>query len=164
MTSPQPRVTAREAFWIVGAPRERRLMIEAALERLDGLRERLIDRLDALDGDPDLEPSLGATEAMNHDVAWSIFDPGDFENQSEDEGFDSDSEPDSDAEPDGGDWCNWQDEGDQTVLASLRSFRFSPKEIERARDRCAPLLALGGKAVRPQSVKRLLTKRRWSVV
>jgi hypothetical protein len=78
----QARTTAREAIWIVGAPRERRLMIEPALERLDGLRDRLIDRLDAMDGDTDLEPSLGATDWRDQRV-WFSGCPDDREGESD---------------------------------------------------------------------------------
>lgn len=44
--------------------RARRLAV--ALQRLEDLREDMIAKLDALDGDPDLEPTLGAIEHPEH--------------------------------------------------------------------------------------------------
>jgi hypothetical protein len=106
--------------------------------------ERLLAIMDAMDGDPDFEPGHGASELLGvqgrpGQERWgesctddereppdddepslcgievnSIFcGDGDFEAQCEDEGFESDREPDEDH------LCNWQDEGDQSVLRRL---------------------------------------------
>ena len=98
----QPRMTAAKAFWIVSRRRERRLAIEAALERLDGLRDRLIGRLDQLDGDPDLESWLGASDAVDQ-RHWARCSR-------------DDREAESDFEPEDFHACNWPDVGDQTRL------------------------------------------------
>lgn len=44
---------------------ERRAYIEAALERLADLRDRLVAKLDAMDADADLEPSLSALDGWD---------------------------------------------------------------------------------------------------
>ena len=44
----------------------RRTGMARALRRLEDLREKMIDKLDALTIDPDLEPSLGAAEYLSH--------------------------------------------------------------------------------------------------
>ncbi len=82
------RVTAREAFWMVApAPAERVIVIEAALERLDDLRDRLIAKLDGMSADPDLKPSLGFPESAIDQSAWGHGDRFDLE-------LESDFEPD----------------------------------------------------------------------
>jgi hypothetical protein len=96
------RVHARSAFWLLAPePPERRLTIEAALERLDGLRDRLVNKLDRMDTDADLEPFLGASEGLDQSH-WSQG-PADLEAE-------------SDFEPDDHHCCPWPDEGDQTRL------------------------------------------------
>ncbi len=47
---------------------------------------------------------------------------GDAEEQCEDDGHDDDLEPDYDGEPDDDALCNWQDDGDQTVLVQHRVY------------------------------------------
>ena len=114
-----------------GAQRQRHADLQRALERLEDLREQLITKLDALEGDPDLEPALGANGLMDQ-TRWADGSPAlmayaDLEEQCEggggddacedeagaceDEGADTDREPDHEHEA-----CHWQDEGDQTCL------------------------------------------------
>lgn len=64
----------------------RSALLAAGMERLNGLRAGMIDQLDAIDGDPDLEPSLC------HHGAWS----GDYIDDLEEDR--SDYEPDADDE------------------------------------------------------------------
>lgn len=66
-------------------------MIEAALERLDSLRDRLINKLDAMDTDADLEPFLGASEGWDQSH-WSQGSRADLEVECEDEGGQCDDE------------------------------------------------------------------------
>lgn len=75
--------------------RQRRRLMEDALERLLAAAEGIIADLDMLDGDTELEPECEDEGA-----------------QCEDEGGQDDREPDY------GDLCNWQDEGDQSTLRS----------------------------------------------
>ena len=82
------RLTARQilevrARWCRDATAKRRAYIVSGLNRLENLRERLIAKLDAMDGDPDfevdadfeeggdLEPSLGSIGATNQRV-WAM--------------------------------------------------------------------------------------------
>lgn len=62
-------------------------LLQQGMERLNGLRSGMIDQLDAIDGDPDFEPSLG----VYWDGGWASDDrerdPCDL------------GEPDDDAEP-----------------------------------------------------------------
>lgn len=110
-----------DSLW-PSAQRRRHTALRSALERLEELRERLIGRLDELEGDPDLEPSLGSSVLMDQ-TRWAEGSPAmmayaDLEEQCEDEGggcedegADTDREPDHEHEA-----CHWQDEGDQTAL------------------------------------------------
>jgi hypothetical protein len=104
------------------AQRRRHAALQQALERLENLRSCLIDRLDEMEGDADLEPSLGSNVLMDQ-TRWAEGSPAlmvyaELEEQCEDEGgacedegADSDREPDHEHEA-----CHWQDEGDQTTL------------------------------------------------
>lgn len=74
-------------------PTKLRATLEAALDRLLSAVDAVIADLDALDGDPDVEE-------VCEDEGGAC----------EDEGADSEREPELDA------LCNWQEEGDQTVL------------------------------------------------
>ena len=47
---------AFEAFALPTQPDGRRIALEAALERVEDLRQAMIAELDEIDGDPDLEP------------------------------------------------------------------------------------------------------------
>ena len=73
---------------------ERRRLLEAALDRLLDTVEAILADLDRLDGDADQD--LGC----------------------EDEGFDADTEAEE------GDWCNWQEEGDQSRLNMAQPFTY----------------------------------------
>lgn len=109
-----PRTTT--AFPGYGKPTtlcQRRKLLEAALDRLLGAVDGVLAELDAMDGDADFEPSLGAPE--RHPALYNVFDPrrssqdlwsagGDSDEredlceneggQCEDEGHDSDREAD----------------------------------------------------------------------
>ncbi|MGA0603515.1 hypothetical protein ACO2Q3_22600 [Caulobacter sp. KR2-114] len=75
----------------------RRRHLEAALERLEDLRESLIAKLDALDGEPDFEdeglleecgdaePSIGSIGCLDQRF-WALGDCTDLEDACEDEG------------------------------------------------------------------------------
>lgn len=116
-------------------PRGPRARLEALLEHLLDTTHKVIAELDALDGDPDLEPNLGAPE--DHPSLFRPYlrptNPGDQshwergaqddrEEECEDEGAQCEDEGvsglhDPDREPDH-EWetCHWQDEGDQSTL------------------------------------------------
>jgi hypothetical protein len=100
--------------------------------------ERAVDALlaamDAMDGDADLEPSLGSPEVgygrrrrtagtldQRRWIAGNVAAAADErEDVSEDEGGASEDEGSYDEkEPDLDHLCNWQDEGDQTKLQTL---------------------------------------------
>jgi hypothetical protein len=121
-----------------GALKPRRRRIEEALERLEDLRERLIAKLDALDGDPDLEPWLSASDGMNQRF-WATLGADDREVGDDDEpylsatnivdqrawslGGATDLEDEHDGrEPEIGEGCYWPDEGDQSTFCSLRPY------------------------------------------
>lgn len=78
--------------------------------------DRMIELLDALDGDPDLEPSLGAPEVLSRLCIWSQVDTGTSQlnwarGNSEDLEDEHDgTEPDDDREPDLG-WANYGAQG-----------------------------------------------------
>ena len=92
----RPRLTARK----------QRQLLEAALERLLSVAETILADLDDLDGDSDLEPACEDEGAQCDDEGMCGF-------------ADPDTEMEPDREPEAGDLCNWQDEGDQTVLRQL---------------------------------------------
>jgi uncharacterized protein YbjT (DUF2867 family) len=90
-------LTARQilvvrARWHRDATAERRAHIVSVLNRLENLREQLITKLDAMDGDPDLEadadfeeggdlePSLGSIMATNQ-RAWAMGGCRDIEHE-----------------------------------------------------------------------------------
>lgn len=82
--------------------REHRKLLEAALERLLAAVEHVIADLDALDGDPDLEPSLGSRILAPYEsqARWSMGARDDREWDCEDEGAQCDDEgANHDAEP-----------------------------------------------------------------
>jgi len=78
----------------------RAALLKAGLSRLDGLRAGMIDQLDAIDGDADFEPSLGAselraTESQAFSAATMPLNGGgwtDAEDECEDEGAACDDE------------------------------------------------------------------------
>lgn len=66
-----------------------------ARQQLELIVEAGISALDRLDGDGDLEPTLGFLEQRDQQFLCAGYDAGaDFEFQCEDEGVDTDSEPD----------------------------------------------------------------------
>ena len=100
--------------------------------------ERLLAAMDAMDGDPDFEPMLGAGESgcwPSDQRRWiQGGDTDEREAVSEDEGAQCEGEGDHDErEPEVGDMCNWQDEGDQTTLRQLPvySMRRGPRSRRR---------------------------------
>ena len=116
------------------ATAERRIYIEAMIERVGDLWQRLIAKLDALDADPDLEPFLSAWEAWDQRRRY-VGGSDDRECGDDDEpslgacekvcqlywsnGGDNDAEYEHDGkEPDQEEGCDWPDEGDQTKLYS----------------------------------------------
>jgi hypothetical protein len=91
------RRTARDVLLAVAQARcdataERRAHIEAMLERLENLRERLVAKLDAMDGDPDLEPWLGRPECACQ-MLYAQGGTDDREDASEDLEENGDREP-----------------------------------------------------------------------
>lgn len=116
---------------------QQRQHLEAALERLLAAAEAVIEDLNTLDGDVDLEPSLGFLE--RHGSVYSAHS-GDqrqiaqgFSDEREDEhdGREPEDEGDNqeDREPDDQEMCNWQDEGDQTRLRPLPVHSERPANI-----------------------------------
>jgi len=95
------------------ACKPRRQRIEDALERLEDLRGRLIARLDAMDGDPDLEPFLSATDLIDQRL-WSLGGATDKEDEHDG------CEPDVDDEIDDHYGGGWPDEGDQSKFYPLK--------------------------------------------
>ena len=106
----------------------------ALRRRMERAVEALLAALDAMDGDPDLEPALGSPEVGHgrrrrtagtlDQRRWSSGDlaaaADEREDVSEDEGGACEGEGDYDEkEPDLDHMCNWQDEGDQTRLQML---------------------------------------------
>ena len=106
----------------------------ALRSRMERAVERLLDALDALDGDADMEPAIGSPEVgsvYNRRLAgtldqrrWSVGDlaaaADEREDVSEDEGGACEDEGSfDDREWDLESLCNWQDEGDQTRLRTL---------------------------------------------
>jgi len=71
----------------------RAALLQQGMERLNGLRSGMIDQLDAIEGDPDFEPSLGGQELRHNEsqVASACLAPldgdarGDLEEDSDDE-------------------------------------------------------------------------------
>lgn len=110
--------------------RQRRKVLETALDRLLGVVEAVLADLDALDGDADLEPSLGAPipYASVSQVHWAAGgDQDEREDVSEDEGGACEDEGGQDErEPENYYSCNWQDEGDQTRLRQLPTYSARP--------------------------------------
>lgn len=113
----------------MASPRQIRRRLEEAVEAA-------ISALDAFDGDPDLEPNLGAPDrhpgngqynrANPCQTDWAQGRAADLEEECEDEGaqceddgFESDSEPDETCGASNL-GCHWQDEGDQTTLVPHR--------------------------------------------
>lgn len=113
-------------------PKRPRARLEAALDRLLDAMHQALAELDALDGDPDAEPSLAAPERHPNPGRYGAPDRGqlrwaqgaadDREEDCEDEGAQCDDEGvcglhDPDREPDHThEACHWQDDGDQTTL------------------------------------------------
>jgi hypothetical protein len=95
--------------------------LQQAQHRIGELTAQGIDRLDELDGDPDLEPTLGWVALWGDQTRLDLRDVDEREDVSEDEGAACEDEGfKCDDEHDGRDFmCNWQDEGDQTVLKRL---------------------------------------------
>lgn len=85
-------------------PRQRRQVLENALERLLGAVDIILADLDALDGDADLEPSLGSlafSQATVSQTGWADGGTSDLEDDCEDEGAACEDEGhDSDRETD----------------------------------------------------------------
>jgi hypothetical protein len=72
----QPRVHASVGFWMLAPePPERRLIIEAALARLDGLRDRLIGKLYAKDAETDLGEQMRATPTYGFPAIRRLVTP-----------------------------------------------------------------------------------------
>jgi len=127
--------------------RQRRALIEEAMERLLAAVEAATAALDALDGDPDVEPSLAFPEGYMGPGCLRRLKPegghDDLEEACEDEGWDNDREPDTDAEPDHEcEMCNWQDEGDQTGLEPHHVFRKRPPRVKSQHQNVGPLLPM----------------------
>lgn len=89
----------------------RAALLAAGMERLNGLRAGMIDQLDFIDGDADLEPSLGGSELRAHEcqsfaAATMPLDCGvfvDLEDDCEDEGGQCDDEGADESDDDGAD-------------------------------------------------------------
>ena len=126
-------------------PRRRR--IADALERLEDLRLSLIAKLDAMDGDPDLEPFLSASDGIDQrwwaalaaddredeelepslgasnridQRAWALGGAHDYEWEHDGKEPDVDEEPGCDSEIDDHFGCGWPDEGDQSTFYALK--------------------------------------------
>ena len=105
--------------------RQMRRRLETALEQLLAAAEAIVADLDEIDGDPDLEPSLGSLGATYHTGSdQRLTHHGVTDDREHDAGDDREEvcegEGDYDErEPDQDHMCNWQDEGDQTKLRQL---------------------------------------------
>jgi len=136
--------------------RQKRQLMEAALDRLLSAVEGVLADLDTLDGEADLEPSLGFLERHNslastsgdqRRITQGAQDDREVEcedegAQCEDEGSDTDSEPDE-THGAGLSLCNWQDEGDQSELLCLPIWRAPPSpDVKSPHQNVGPLMAV----------------------
>ncbi len=148
-TRTQPRLKAKRPRRVIDA--KLRARIEAAVEQmiaaLDAIDAPLEDAEedDPGEAEPDGEPGLGSTEAMNQEHGWKPphcwnmrdddeMDDADSEPECEDEGADHDGrEPDVDAEPDLG-WTIDGELGDHNGFISGEADDPLPvAEIDRRR-------------------------------
>lgn len=127
-------LTARQVLGAVirehyDATRERRMVIEAALERLADLRDIYVAQLDALDTDPDFEPALSCHESWDQ-RRWCEGSDDDREEEPGESNLSATEAIDQRAwsmggahelewehdgrEPDCSEACPWPDEGDQS--------------------------------------------------